>query len=115
MSQDINIEITKKDKSCDQIKSIKIINFRSYENFGLEFSGKPVGIIGDNGIGKTNILEAISLFSPGRGMRNASFSEMIKDLLYPVIDTFSFVEEDWGILVLYVTAFYIILCLILWK
>ena len=79
MSQDINIEITKKDKSCDQIKSIKIINFRSYENFGLEFSGKPVGIIGDNGIGKTNILEAISLFSPGRGMRNASFSEMIKD------------------------------------
>jgi hypothetical protein len=43
------------------------------------------------------------------------FSEMIKDLLYPVIDTFSFVEEDWGILVLYVTAFYIILCLILWK
>ena len=79
MSQEINIEITKKDKSCDQIKSIKIINFRSYENFGLEFSGKPVGIIGDNGIGKTNILEAISLFSPGRGMRNASFSEMIKD------------------------------------
>jgi len=79
VSQDINIEITKKDKSCDQIKSIKIINFRSYEDFSLDFSGKPVAMIGDNGIGKTNILEAISLFSPGRGIRNASFSEMIKD------------------------------------
>jgi len=79
VSQDINIEITKKDKSCDQIRSIKIMNFRSYENFSLEFSGKPLAIIGENGIGKTNILEAISLFSPGRGIRNASFSEMIKD------------------------------------
>ena len=35
---------------------------------------------------------------------------MIKDFLYPVIDIFSFVDEDWGMLVLYVKAFYIVLC-----
>jgi len=39
---------------------------------------------------------------------------MIKDFLYPVIDIFSFVDEDWGMLVLYVTAFYAILCGAFW-
>ena len=31
---------------------------------------------------------------------------MIKDFLYPVIDIFSFVDEDWGMLVLYIGALY---------
>ena len=60
-------------------KSLKLINFRSHTDFNLELSGKPVAIIGDNGAGKTNILEAISLLSPGRGLRNSKFSEMVKD------------------------------------
>ena len=34
-------------------------------------TGRPVAIFGRNGVGKTNILEAISLLSPGRGIRNA--------------------------------------------
>ena len=79
MSQDTNIEITNKKKSFDRIKSLKLINFRSHSDFNLELSGKPVAIIGDNGAGKTNILEAISLLSPGRGLRNSKFSEMVKD------------------------------------
>ncbi len=79
MSQDTNTEITSKKKSFDRIKSLKLINFRSHSDFNLELSGKPVAIIGDNGAGKTNILEAISLLSPGRGLRNSKFSEMVKD------------------------------------
>ena len=79
MSQDTNIDIENSNKSFDQIKSLKLINFRSHSNFGLSLSGKPLAIIGDNGAGKTNILEAISLLSPGRGMRNSKFSEMVKD------------------------------------
>ena len=79
MSQDTNIGIENTSKSFDQIKSLKLINFRSHSNFSLILSGKPLAIIGDNGAGKTNILEAISLLSPGRGMRNSKFSEMVKD------------------------------------
>ena len=79
MSQDTNIDLENSNKSFDQIKSLKLINFRSHSNFGLSLSGKPLAIIGDNGAGKTNILEAISLLSPGRGMRNSKFSEMVKD------------------------------------
>lgn len=79
MSQDTNIDLENSNKSFDQIKSLKLINFRSHSDFSLNLSGKPLAIIGDNGAGKTNILEAISLLSPGRGMRNSKFSEMVKD------------------------------------
>ena len=79
MSQDTNIDIENSNKSFDQIKSLKLINFRSHSDFSLSLSGKPLAIIGDNGTGKTNILEAISLLSPGRGIRNSKFSEMVKD------------------------------------
>ena len=79
MSQDTNIDLENRNKSFDQIKSLKLINFRSHSDFSLSLSGKPLAIIGDNGAGKTNILEAISLLSPGRGMRNSKFSEMVKD------------------------------------
>ncbi len=37
-----------------------------------------VALVGDNGAGKTNILEAISLFSPGRGLRRADFAELVR-------------------------------------
>tara|TARA_B100000035_G_scaffold170232_1_gene145205 strand:+ start:706 stop:1863 length:1158 start_codon:yes stop_codon:yes gene_type:complete len=79
LSQDTNIDIENSNKSFDQIKSLKLINFRSHSDFSLSLSGKPLAIIGDNGAGKTNILEAISLLSPGRGIRNSKFSEMVKD------------------------------------
>ncbi len=42
----------------------------------LEADGRPVALFGDNGAGKTNILEAVSLFSPGRGLRRATVQEM---------------------------------------
>ncbi len=47
-------------------------NFRSYEEASITFSSPIVCISGANGSGKTNILEALSLFSPGKGLRKAS-------------------------------------------
>ncbi len=44
----------------------------------LEFDGRPVAVSGANGAGKTNILEAVSLLSPGRGLRGASVEEFIR-------------------------------------
>lgn len=50
------------------LKSLSLENFRSYEKYDLDFS-KTTILIGPNGIGKTNIIEAISLMSTGRSWR----------------------------------------------
>lgn len=50
--------------------------FRSHRAAELDFDGRPVAISGPNGAGKTNILEAISLLSPGRGLRRALGAEL---------------------------------------
>jgi len=51
-------------------------HFRSHRRSELVFDGRPVAIFGPNGAGKTNILEALSLLSPGRGLRRAGPEEL---------------------------------------
>jgi len=58
------------------ISKLKLTHYRNYNTLNLELPDKPVALIGSNGIGKTNILEAISLLQPGRGIRSAKFKEM---------------------------------------
>ena len=58
------------------LKQLKLRNFRSHKSLDLDFSSNFVYFFGPNGVGKTNILEAISLFSPGRGLRGASISDL---------------------------------------
>ena len=58
------------------VKNIALFNFRSYEKHNLSFMKGPILLYGPNGVGKTNILEAISLLSPGRGMRGALSKDM---------------------------------------
>lgn len=53
-------------------------NFRSYVSGELQLSGRPVVLTGANGAGKTNILDAISLLSPGRGLRGAALADHIR-------------------------------------
>lgn len=54
------------------LKSLKLQHFRCYHALSLEnLSQGMIAITGENGAGKTNILEAISLLSPGRGLRGA--------------------------------------------
>ncbi|HEX4095872.1 MAG TPA: DNA replication/repair protein RecF [Caulobacteraceae bacterium] len=56
--------------------SLTLTDFRSYERAELETGGRSVFLFGPNGAGKTNLLEAISLLSPGRGLRGASITEL---------------------------------------
>ncbi|ETZ04967.1 MULTISPECIES: DNA replication/repair protein RecF [Holospora] len=51
-----------------------ISKFRSYHNAVLEFPQGVVCLVGDNGAGKTNLLEALSLFAPGKGLKGTNAS-----------------------------------------
>jgi DNA replication and repair protein RecF len=57
------------------VTQLRLANFRSYATGALALSGAPVVLAGPNGAGKTNILDAISLLSPGRGLRGAKLAE----------------------------------------
>ncbi len=56
--------------------SLTLTDFRSYERARLETEGRSVYLFGANGAGKTNLLEAISLLTPGKGLRGASMVEV---------------------------------------
>lgn len=58
------------------LSALRLALFRSHRALRLSFDGRPVAIWGANGAGKTNILEAVSLLSPGRGLRGASADEI---------------------------------------
>ncbi len=54
------------------IETLALAHFRSHRATRLAFDGRPVALVGPNGAGKTNVLEAVSLLSPGRGLRRAA-------------------------------------------
>ena len=56
------------------VTRIALANFRSYASAELQVDASPVVLAGANGTGKTNLLEAISLLSPGRGLRGAKLT-----------------------------------------
>jgi DNA replication and repair protein RecF len=60
------------------ITSLVLSQFRSHGMTRLAFDGRPVALHGPNGAGKTNILEALSLLSPGRGLRRAGAEELAR-------------------------------------
>lgn len=55
------------------LSRIRLTAFRNYAAVALDLDQRHVVLTGPNGAGKTNLLEAISLLSPGRGLRRASF------------------------------------------
>ncbi|MEO7027275.1 MAG: DNA replication/repair protein RecF [Caulobacteraceae bacterium] len=59
-----------------RIHRLQLTDFRSYGEARLEAEGRTVFLFGPNGAGKTNLLEAISLLSPGRGLRGAALADI---------------------------------------
>jgi DNA replication and repair protein RecF len=60
------------------VSRLALTDFRSYASALVEPGAGFVLLSGDNGAGKTNLLEAVSLLSPGRGLRGAPLSEMAR-------------------------------------
>lgn len=60
----------------NRIKSIQLRNFRSYRFLNLNANADYIIFIGENGAGKTNILEGLSLLSSTKGLRKASMQEL---------------------------------------
>ncbi|MDR3224422.1 MAG: AAA family ATPase [Holosporales bacterium] len=59
------------------IKYLRINNFRNYNDVRLDIDSNIVVLYGENGAGKTNVLEAISTFSETNGLRRSKYEEMI--------------------------------------
>jgi DNA replication and repair protein RecF len=59
-----------------RIRRLTLTNFRSYRAAQVSAAADRVVLVGPNGAGKTNLIEAISLLSPGRGMRRATLDEI---------------------------------------
>lgn len=57
---------------------LRLSHFRSHRRTEVEADARPVALFGANGAGKTNVLEAISLLSPGRGLRRATVEEFAR-------------------------------------
>jgi len=67
------------------LRKIRLLNFRNYREVNFEIQNEPVVLIGKNGTGKTNLMEAISLLAPGRGLRRANTDDFsYKDLNKPM-------------------------------
>jgi DNA replication and repair protein RecF len=58
------------------IARLRLTDFRNYATLDMPIGNRLVALAGSNGAGKTNILEAISLLGPGRGIRRAQITAM---------------------------------------
>jgi DNA replication and repair protein RecF len=60
------------------VERLALTNFRSYATANIATDAEPQVIAGANGSGKTNLLEALSLLSPGQGLRRVPFGDLAR-------------------------------------
>jgi DNA replication and repair protein RecF len=60
------------------VRELKLTDFRNYARAQLALDAPPVVLVGDNGSGKTNLLEAVSLLGPGHGLRGRPYEELCR-------------------------------------
>lgn len=58
------------------IERLKLADFRNYALLTLALEPRHVVLVGENGAGKTNLMEAVSFLSPGRGLRRAAYGDV---------------------------------------
>lgn len=60
------------------IRRLVLTDFRNHADLALEPGPGFTVLTGENGAGKTNVLEAVSLLAPGRGLRGAPLGEVAR-------------------------------------
>ncbi len=82
-----------------KIDKIKINNFRNFENCEISFEPNCNIFFGNNGCGKTNLLECISLIGKGRGFRNSSIENLIfkKEKNFFILCDFTVNEDTYNL------------------
>jgi DNA replication and repair protein RecF len=60
------------------VERLTLTNLRNYTSVTLATGPQPVVLVGANGAGKTNILEAVSLLAAGQGLRRAVYAELAR-------------------------------------
>ncbi len=60
------------------VTALRLVDVRNHESLSLQPGARSVVLAGDNGAGKTNVLEALSLLSPGRGLRRAQRADIAR-------------------------------------
>ncbi|UPT63134.1 MAG: DNA replication/repair protein RecF [Hyphomonadaceae bacterium JAD_PAG50586_4] len=60
------------------VSRLTLTDFRNHAALDLQLDGRPVCLFGPNGAGKTNILEALTMLAPGRGLRTASLTDVAR-------------------------------------
>lgn len=61
------------------VARLTLADFRNHAALDLELDARPVCLFGPNGAGKTNLIEALTVLSPGRGLRGATPMELARD------------------------------------
>ena len=84
------------------LSRLKLDHFRNYQQADLAIHSGQLVILGDNGAGKTNLLEAVSLLAPGRGMRRAKTEHLAYrasgfDTSCDIADNDDSVRFDWAV------------------
>jgi len=71
-------ESCKDDSMRLAVRTLKLTDFRNYDTARLDLDARPVVLVGDNGSGKTNLLEAVSLLGAGHGLRGRPYAELAR-------------------------------------
>ena len=69
------------------VERLTLENFRNYKSLRLDLAPRHVVLTGENGAGKTNLLEAVSFLVPGRGLRRVTLD----------VPTRAGAETPWGL------------------
>ncbi|MEK1930407.1 MAG: DNA replication/repair protein RecF [Pararhizobium sp.] len=60
------------------LSRLKLSDFRNYAVLSLDLDARHLVLTGENGAGKTNLMEAVSFLSPGRGLRRAPYADVAR-------------------------------------
>ena len=79
------------------VTRLVLTDFRNYRTTKLTLGTEPVVLTGPNGAGKSNLLEAISLLAPGRGLRGAKLTEIGRRLDAVDDPALSCLTSSWAV------------------